>query len=347
MDGVFEHFVADLKQGARTVQANNDATNSPSNTPTNTPPQHSQIKTQTIGAISFVNTLPIYQGLSLPKGWQLHYAPPAELNQRMKSGEFSVSPVSSAFYLQHQDALTLLPSLSVSSYGSVDSVLFLSRKPIEQLMGGSQPILVPNDSATSVALLAHILKQKFLIDAQPRFQTYDASQFLSTVPSADCGLVIGDRALMIKHALDGEPKALNPQLKMIRDAFEGWYIMDLSNEWVEETKTPIVFAVWVAQRTFAQDHPDTLNGLVERLTISRDHFWHHSLWQKQAIERAQKALPLSKEALMQYWGKSLNYDWSAEHDRSLALWGDVIAASRPHQSLASPSIASNSPMVSA
>ena len=83
-----------------------------------------------LGAISFMNTLPIYHGfesqLALPP--EIHYGNPAELNSAMEAKQLDISPVSSVYYLRNQEKLQLLPGLSVSSYGSVErcSLLFRS-----------------------------------------------------------------------------------------------------------------------------------------------------------------------------------------------------------------------------
>lgn len=280
-----------------------------------------------IGAISFVNTLPIYQGLALRADWSLTYAPPAELNGMMERGQLDVSPVSSAFYLQHQHRFTLLPSLSVSSYGSVDSVLFLSKDPLEALSSVQSPLMVPDDSATSVALLGYLLSQHWKQSVSNRFKTYQAKHYLSAIQRNHCGLVIGDRALMIKYALSQATPIKNPILREIQDAFSGWHVMDLSNGWMSAMKTPVVFAVWIAQNSFAQNHPEALKEIESALCHSRDEFCHQMSWQKQALQLAQSSLPLPEEVLMRYWQHSLDYTWTSEHEKSLAQWSQVLHSS--------------------
>jgi chorismate dehydratase len=280
-----------------------------------------------LGAISFINTLPIYQGLQSTADLTLNYQPPATLNELMLQGELDVSPVSSAFYLAHTEKFTRLDNLSVSSYGSVDSVLFLSKEPLKNLLPTCPTIAVPDDSATSVQLLRYLLKQQLGESIDDRLVTYPAEHYLEALKEHGCGLIIGDRALMAKLAIENDQLASqSEEMRLIHQHCAHWHVYDLSNGWVEQTGYPIVFAVWVAQRQFAQDHPDIIESIETTLVHNQRQFFKNEPLRQRALAQAQESLPLPDTVLLRYWQHSLNYGWSPEHDASLACWQRIIMA---------------------
>ena len=107
-----------------------------------------------LGSISFANSLPVDLGLlcgRIAHSADIASGTPAKLNEALLRGELDVSPVSSLFFAEHADRFYLLPDVSISSGSAVDSVLLLSRKPIEDLkdariavtkMGRTTPVLL-------------------------------------------------------------------------------------------------------------------------------------------------------------------------------------------------------------
>lgn len=151
-----------------------------------------------LGAIGFVNALPVMMGFEWPRslvGGQLVMAAPSVLNRALLSGELDASPVSSACYLRHQTDLLLIPGLSVSSPGAVESVLFISRHPIEAGTSLPHVIPVPDDSETSIALLRQLLRERAGCDLDARMRVYPAADYAEVLQEFGCALIIGDRAL--------------------------------------------------------------------------------------------------------------------------------------------------------
>jgi chorismate dehydratase len=257
--------------------------------------------TLNLGAIGFINTLPIYGPWQGFAHTQLHYAPPAVLNSQLLSGQLQVSPVSSAFYLAHQRQLVLLPGLSVSSYGSVSSVLLLSKVPLNQV----QAVSLPDDSATSVALVRLFMQQQLGRDAY--YTGYEAAKLDTELPMHDTLLVIGDRALAA---------SVNPPTP---------YVFDLSDWWVSHTELPVVFAVWAANRPWFERHPLATHQLIDSLCHARDRFFDDELVQALMVEQAVNQSGLVPSVVRRYFTHCLNYQWGADHEASLARFQAAIA----------------------
>ncbi|MBX2860485.1 MAG: menaquinone biosynthesis protein [Vampirovibrio sp.] len=261
-----------------------------------------------IGAISFINTLPIYHLFQPNELESLVYASPASLNQFVAAGKLEISPVSSAHYLRHQRQLLLVPGLSVSSPGAVESVLFVSKNPMNHTLLDLPAIMVPDDSETSIALLAHLLQQSVKVDFRPWFKSYVAGDYAAALESSGNALIIGDHALMMADVL--------PE--------EGYYCYDLADLWFRQTGLPFVFAVWVAQKDWAQTNAETLQQVTQRLCESREAFFADGTHLEEAVRLAEDRCKISPATLRRYFTRSLDFGWTQAHQSSLTLFSQVI-----------------------
>jgi ribosome small subunit-dependent GTPase A len=274
-----------------------------------------------LGAISFVNTIPVYAGYSPEPGCQIVYNVPSQLNQMILSGELDVSPVSSICYLQHQDCFQLLENLSVSSYGSVESVLFLSRFPLGSDELKASTIAVSSDSETSIQLLNYCLnlnnpnplpsQQLPSHFSWPLFR-YPAQQYADMLDRYGNALIIGDLALAIR------------QENLQSERFNAYYQYDLSTLWQESTGLPFVFAVWVARKEWVKTHPEAFARLNHALVQSRAHFFSSDSALAEGIRLAQQQYPFSENTLRRYYTTSLDYNLSALHHQSLQLFASQL-----------------------
>jgi len=270
-----------------------------------------------LGAIEFINTIPIYTALKQQaaaleeSGCELIYRNPATLNTMIDEGLLDISPVSSAHYLRHQDALTLLPDLSVSSPGAVESVLFLSKFRVDdpRFLSQTPVIPVPDDSETSIALLGWLLEEKTGLDFSGRFHTFTASEYEQALMQNGAALVIGDNALLIQQ---------NVRLT------SAYHLYDLSCEWQKLTGLPFVFAVWVARSTWAAQHPTELERMTQMLVQARKRFFEDAEIFKAGLADAQSRCSLSEETIRRYFTRSLNYTLETEQQKAIALFKGIL-----------------------
>ncbi|MBY0403247.1 MAG: menaquinone biosynthesis protein [Cyanobacteria bacterium] len=281
--------------------------------------------TDKLGVISFINTLPVYypaqqDHLFDDLDFELVYAPPSGLNQMMLEKKLAVSPVSSAFYLRHQDQFVLLEDLSVSSPGAVESVLFLSNRPIQEVLNPQKHsqnpaiISVPDASETSVSLLAYLLwrasGESVPLEILPHqhFQWYPAAHALETLHKNGAVLVIGDEALSL--VANGIP--------------EGYFCYDLAQQWHDESNLPFVFAVWIAQKDWAEHHPERLQLLNKGLINSRKRFFLEDSLLQEAIQIASSRCRISPEQLRHYFTSALSYTLPSAGIESLNKFKEII-----------------------
>jgi chorismate dehydratase len=264
-----------------------------------------------LGHIAYSNCVPVH-GRFLEQGpppeVTLVHGVPAQLNRRLARGEIDIAPASSIEYARHADAYRILPSLSISARGPVQTILLLTGKPIDDLADGSR-LALPTASATSVALLKIMLRQRFGI--QPEYVWFEQELQDPFAAGMDAALYIGDIAYRQRHRTD-------------RHAY------DLAALWVEWTGLPFVFALW--QTGIEPQGNGELRGLVGALIESRD--WSQQRLPQLAARYADE-YRWSRDELVSYW-KSLTYDWSEElasgleeFYRRAAELGEIAGAPAP------------------
>ncbi len=190
-----------------------------------------------LGAIAYLNVAPVYDWIvraaragELP-GVELVEGTPARMNRALEAGEVDISNVSSFAYGAHANEWLLVPRLSVSAHGRVDSVMLFSwHTDWRELDGGS--IALTDHSATSVELTRLLAERRY--GARPRYVTA-TPDLDAMLAEHDAALLIGDIALRegyIRREIAGRGRP---------------YVFDLAAEWQEWTGLPFVFSVWAAR----------------------------------------------------------------------------------------------------
>jgi chorismate dehydratase len=171
-----------------------------------------------IGAVPYLNAKPLIY--TLPKNdpnLQLSTAVPSQLADQLQAGHLDVALIPSIEYLRDKN-YRIIPNISISSHGPVRSVKLFSKVPIEKL----QRVALDTSSRTSRALLKILLAEKYGLN--PEYTSYAHRSPIHDT-DADAVLLIGDTAM--------------------QQSEEGWYTLDLGEEWHSMTGTPFVYALWV------------------------------------------------------------------------------------------------------
>jgi len=258
-----------------------------------------------IGRIDYLNIWHVFHLLAeiCPEGPDFHYAPghPSKLNRDLATGVLDISPSSSFEYLLHAENYELLPGASICARAEVQSVLFLSPAPLQDLpvwlARNPGPVCLTGASATSTALLKVLWGQKWCLP-EPRWQTVEPGSGLSTGRPF---LEIGNLAL--RHFV--EPPA-------------GYHIFDLATEWSNWTGLPFVFAVWIVRRGLPASSHKSLGVLqkhIEAITADLDsHF--------EALSRLPERPDwLTSPNLLRYW-RAMSYELGPVEQASLALFAE-------------------------
>jgi chorismate dehydratase len=248
-----------------------------------------------IGMIAYSNLFPIYYHLLNMKSgdYQFIEGVPSELNSLLRDRRIDISPSSSIEYLRRPDQYIVIPGHSVSSEGSIGSILLFSREPIENLHGHS--VLYSYQSETSVALLSIIFSQFLNIDCELKLSKLPLYDGLKNYPAY---LMIGDDALL-------------ESLKK-NDLF----IYDLGDMWYGETGLPFVFALWIANR-----------GSEESAKVFQADLDRAKELAAMNLPEVAKVCPmkqwLSEERLISYWER-LSYDFDSRHTKGLELFSKYL-----------------------
>ncbi len=194
-----------------------------------------------LGQIDYLNTQPLYFTLDRHLRGPVHVVRgvPTALNRALVADEVDLAPISAIEAARHADHVVVLPDLAIASLGAVRTVLLFSWRPDPRELDG-QVIAVSDHSATSVALLEVLCRERYAISAEFRPMPQDLEHMLSV---AEAALLIGDAALVeaVRHRAFPRP-ALGP------NAIARPYIFDLGDEWLKMTGLPFVFALWSARR---------------------------------------------------------------------------------------------------
>lgn len=171
-----------------------------------------------VGAVNYLNTKPLIKHLArLAPGVELVLDVPSQLALDLAEGRLDVGLIPSIEYFR-SGHYTILPGISISSYGPVLSVKLCSKVPFEKITR----VALDEGSRTSIALTDVLLHHLF--DCHPRTEPLPLHKD-PIESSADAVLVIGDRAIRIA---DGTYP----------------FTLDLGYEWSRWTGLPFVFAFW-------------------------------------------------------------------------------------------------------
>ena len=150
---------------------------------------------------------------------------PSKLNELLREAKLDIAPISSFEFLRHNnnckenEKYKLIPNASISSIGKVRSVIFFSNTRPEEL----NTVNLSNESASSVALLKILLKEKY----SKNLSELEFKVFEGYGEDLDNKLLIGDKALE----------------KIQRHKYK--YAFDLGEEWYKFTNNlPMVFGLW-------------------------------------------------------------------------------------------------------
>lgn len=251
-----------------------------------------------LGDIKFINCLPLHYGLAHGGfGSQVNVYPgtPAELNSLVVAGELDVSPVSSIIYARHSDKLLILPDVSISAHGALQSILLVSKYPIDQLKEAR--IALTAQSATSHGLLKIIMYHAY--NANPEYFISPLSLEGGVLQEAEAVLFIGDNALHAYH-----------------NRVPGYYYYDLGAEWKNMTGLSMVYAVWVVNRQFAACHADLVHMVYQQVTGS---FAYGLSNLPVAAKMLAAKVPFSAQQLINYINL-LNYEFTPAHKQALVTY---------------------------
>lgn len=251
-----------------------------------------------IGHIDFLNCLPLTYTFSSmsKKDFYLSKNVPAELNYAITHDSLDISPVSSIIYARNWENLMILPNVSITADKEVQSIILVSKKPIEKI--NTDKILLTAQSATSHCLLKIILNKAY--HAKPNYEIQKLSpKNIFADDTATAALFIGDDALYVNYHQEKD-----------------LYYYDLGNEWYKLTGLCMVYAVWVVRREYAKLEPKRTEK-VQKFIV--DGFKQGFLDLHKAIDTLCTDKPFTHEQLYEYL-HIIKWQLGEKQLRALALF---------------------------
>ena len=251
-------------------------------------------KNPRVGHINFLNCLPLTYSFSgeFGKDLEINADVPSKLNQDIVNNRLDVSPVSSIVYARNSDKLVIMPDVSINADGIVQSIILVSKKPIEQLT--DDKIVLTAKSATSHCLLKIVLHKAY--HATPRYEIQSIDMQKIIPDAATATLLIGDDALYANHHHE-----------------EHLYYYDIGHEWKKMTGLKMVYAVWVINKTFAEKNQALVQKVYEQVIKGFKYGYKHKA---KAIETVLEQKPFSVEQLNDYL-EVIKWDFADEHRQAL------------------------------
>jgi chorismate dehydratase len=274
-----------------------------------------------IAAVSFLNTLPLIEGLLQAPDPQATVARalPSRLAAELESGRADVALLPVAEILRGKSGGLLMPAAGIACRGDVDSVrLFTCDEP-----GDLVRVRADRGSRSSVALLDVLLAERWGV--RPEFIETEPEP--GRLPEQGEGvLVIGDRCFAYEKAFRAAAPA-------------GGRIMDLGEAWFDLTGLPFVFAAWAVAPDLAErvgiDGCRELAGILNR---ALDHGLAHTAAiaaREAAAGRLGPGGEATAAAIAYYFERSLHFRLGdddlagIERFRQLAIKHGVMPAGTP------------------
>ena len=181
-----------------------------------------------LGAVSFLNTLPLIDGLAKLRDVEIRYSVPSLLAGMLRAGEVDLALCSSIDY-QRADDFAIVPCGLLGCEGPTLTVRLYSHVPVESV----KRVYCDTDSHTSVVLMQILLRE--VHGVEPALIDFDAREHVAENRAIDWPetmLLIGDKVVT-----DSPPAVRYP------------HQLDLGREWWEHTGLPFVFALWMTKQS--------------------------------------------------------------------------------------------------
>jgi len=247
--------------------------------------------TRRLGVVSFVNTLPLIDGLDVLRDIDLRQSVPSLLIDQLLGREVDAALCSSIDYQRSTDDLVVLPVGLLGCHGPTLTVRLYSTKPIEAI----DQLYCDTDSHTSVVLLQLLLREHY--GTSPELVPYNAREHVANnrpVDWPEAMLLIGDKVVT-----DSPPAVRYP------------YQMDLGDAWKQLTGLPFIFAIWLARDDTPVDHLRTMAW-----TLDRQRRHNTTRLDRMIVERAApRNWPIDLAA--HYLKECLIFEWTDERAAAL------------------------------
>ncbi|MCF6175715.1 MAG: menaquinone biosynthesis protein [Victivallaceae bacterium] len=171
-----------------------------------------------IGIIKYINSIPLSHGIE--KYGEVIRDTPRNLANQFFDGKLDFSFIPAVEYIRMENYCSLVPGVTISSFGTTDSVTLFYNGSVRQI----KKVKLSNESRTSNFLVRELLEHHYQLNV--RYIEHG---------SCDAEVIIGDKALISHHRRYADK-------------------IDIGQAWLEMTGLPVVYAVCVGHNQHDAQH---------------------------------------------------------------------------------------------
>jgi|GEM_PF-2499024 len=250
-----------------------------------------------IGFVNYINSFPIFKGLSLV-GLKAGFANPRAISDLLVKQKLGLGQISIFRYLKNKRQFDCLDDFCVASKkDQIDSVLFFSEYQNLAEIKNKTKILITSHSTASFNLLKIILEKFYKVKSDYFYAQIEQDN----LESLKNFLVIGDLSLKIEN-----------KIKKL-------YKFDLAKIWYQKTKLPFVFSVFVKNKNYQEKNIEffiqTLLKNLERNLSNLDEF------SKRVAEEDSLGIPAKR---VHDYLRLISYNLRPEDRESIKLFESLL-----------------------
>ena len=258
-----------------------------------------------LGLINYINCLPIVWPILnqiIKLNAQIILAEPAALNSLFAANNLEYGAMSAFAYLEQREYLGLIPTVSISSNKTVNSVLFFCKKPLDKNLSLPLKIVVPSGSATSINAMLLMLAD--FSEIKPTLSVVDKPDLDLAASNTDGALIIGDWALIKDYEWSTK-----------------YYRYDLAQWWCQNFDLPMVFGVFAIRNSWLSEYQGESDKSLVIKQIGEDLARAARLGLndcfKSVLNEAESRTGLKRTKLEQYYLSDLDFYWSDKHAEAI------------------------------
>ncbi len=239
-----------------------------------------------IGAVSYLNTIPLIYGLQFPpiaSKIELITAYPRKVAMALLENEVDLGLVPVAI-LPELPNYQIVSDFCIGAIDNVETVCLFSQVPIEDI----KTVHLDYQSRTSIALARILLKNYWKI--QPEFVAASPG-FETQISGTNAAVVIGDRTFSLRKHCN--------------------FKYDLATAWHDWTGLPFIFAAWTAVKELTSEFIQEFNE-ANKLGL-------------QNLDTVIASMPPIDYDLKTYYTQNISYSRTAEKMEGLKLFHRYLA----------------------
>lgn len=245
-----------------------------------------------LGDVPFLNSKPLFHLLKnghINSSIEIVNYPPNVLSKLLREKKIDMGLVPVIELLTHGEC-KVVPDVSISSFGKVDSVVLVSNRDLKDI----RSVALDRYSLSSAGLVRILFRNFLNMNVEFTTRNYDEHFFTDV----DSGMLIGDTGLKFLYTNENRYK-----------------IYDLGNMWTNFTGLPFVYAL------LAVNDGIKLGNQLNDLIISKK---EGANFIEEICEKESKRIGISKEFCINYIKNRIGYNLNEEEIKGISEFAQCL-----------------------